>query len=39
MIALIYKIKERFRKNREVRRANSDSRTYYYLHKTRAQKI
>ena len=38
MFGFINKIKETIRKNREMRRANSNSRMHYYLHKTRPQK-
>jgi hypothetical protein len=39
MIALIQRIKEKIRRNREERGSYYDSRTCYYLHKPRTQKI
>jgi len=38
MIGFVNKIKEKIRRNREMKRANSSSRMHYYLYKTRSTK-
>ena len=38
MLGFIRKIREKFRRKKEIKRANSDSPVAYYLHKTRSKK-
>ena len=38
MLGFIRKIREKFRRKKEIKRANSDSAVAYYLHKTRSKK-